>query len=177
MSAPRRSFAILVVFIVTAALAALSFTGLATGAQTKRAPTNRAPATVAAVAPAAVAPAFVAPAAIAPAAADTDDDAPRLCGGKFYPPCPPRGSISVSHRTVHAGHKVHIRAKHFAAHKTVTIHLVGHGHSFFLGKVVTGKHGSVSFSVRIPRHLKPGTYTLVIQVGSTTKRIHIVVKR
>lgn len=171
MSAPRRSFTRFVVSIVAVAVAALSVSASGAAAPKSTALTAAAPS---------VAAASIAASSVAAARADSDDT-PRTCGGSHYPPCPPKSSISISpHHKVHRGHRLRVRAVHFAPHKTlnVTVRVVGHRGGFTAsGTVTTDRHGNAVFSIRIPKSLKTGTYTLLIKIGSTTKKIRIVVKR
>jgi hypothetical protein len=111
------------------------------------------------------------------ASASVLDQKPKPCGIKHYPPCPPKHSIHIYHRTVHRGGHVGVVAKHFPAHKIVKVRINGHGHDRSLGRFVTNKHGNATFRVKIPKHFKPGRYRLTVTIGSTVKTVIIHVRR
>lgn len=98
------------------------------------------------------------------------------CGQPNYPPCPPQSSITVSPTTVRRGQFITISVRHYPPNRPVTVHLAGHGRYIFLGSSRTGPHGNTTFSVRVPRHIPLGRYTLFVQVGHAIKSftIHVV---
>ncbi len=118
------------------------------------------------------------PSSAAPSrAANAFAPASRPCGRPHYPPCPPKSSASVSPHNVRRGHHLFISVRHYPAHKRVTVHLAGHGIYRQLGSSRTGPHGNTNFSVRIPKHIPVGRYTVYVQIGSATKTFHINVIR
>lgn len=100
------------------------------------------------------------------------------CGIKHYPRCPPKHVIGHQHnKKVKQGHRYHLNAKHFGKHKKITVRIKGHGHDKLVFVSHTNKHGKKYFSVTIPKNFKPGTYHVIVKVGSVKKTITIKVTK
>lgn len=99
------------------------------------------------------------------------------CGRKHYPKCPPKKHTGVGkHKCRRGGHET-VTVKNYPPHTKVVVHLAGHHYYKLIRSTHTGKGGDAKITFQIPKHLKPGKYTVYVKTGNTTHAYHITVTK